>query len=332
MIGSTQAVVTGVAGFIGSHLAESLLGRGVRVVGIDRRPVARDPVAARNVASLATHPEFRLVEADLAGLDLAPYLADASVVYHLAGLPGVRSSWGESFADYLTCNVLVTQRLLDACAAARVPRMVLASSSSVYGGAAGRPSREGDLPTPLSPYGVTKLAAERLALAHARRVDTPTSVVALRYFTVYGPRQRPDMAIGRVLRAARTGRPLHLYGDGLQRRDFTYVGDVVAATLAAATAPARDEVVNVGGGSNVSMLEVLDRAAEITGRDFPVRREARQPGDVEATLADLAKARDLLGYQPVISLADGMRLQWKWLLSREPDDEPAPGTLGATAG
>ncbi|MEO3812789.1 NAD-dependent epimerase/dehydratase family protein [Sphaerisporangium sp. B11E5] len=327
MIGSTQAVVTGVAGFIGSHLAESLLGRGVRVIGVDRRPVSRDPVAARNVAPLTGHPEFRLVEADLADLDLAPHLADTSVVYHLAGIPGVRSSWGDAFADYLTCNVLVTQRLLDACAAARVPRMVLASSSSVYGGTAGRPSRETDLPSPLSPYGVTKLAAERLALAHARRVDTATSVVALRYFTVYGPRQRPDMAIGRVLRAALTGRPLHLYGDGLQRRDFTYVGDVVAATLAAATAPARDEVVNVGGGSDVSMLDVLDCAAGIAGREVPVRREGRQPGDVESTLADLTKARDLLGYQPVISLADGMRLQWKWLLSEDGDEH-----AGATAG
>jgi nucleoside-diphosphate-sugar epimerase len=335
VIGLTQAwqvVVTGAAGFIGSHLAESLLGRGVQVIGIDRRPVSRDPVAARNVAALVGHPAFRLVEGDLAVLDLAPYLADTSVVYHLAGIPGVRSSWGESFADYLTCNVLVTQRLLDGCAAARVPRLVLASSSSVYGGSAGRPSKETDLPTPLSPYGVTKLAAERLALAHARRVDTATSVVALRYFTVYGPRQRPDMAIGRALRAVRTGLPLRLYGDGSQRRDFTYVGDVVAATLAAATALARDEVVNVGGGSNVSMLDVLECAAEITGREVPVQREAPQPGDVEATLADLAKARDLLGYQPVISLADGMRLQWKWLLSGDTGDEPVPGSPGTTAG
>nr|WP_269750624.1 NAD-dependent epimerase/dehydratase family protein [Microbispora sp. ATCC PTA-5024] len=207
--------------------------------------------------------------------------------------------------------------------------VVLASSSSVYGGSDGTPSRESDLPCPRSPYGVTKLAAERLALAYASRPDAVTEVVALRYFTVYGPRQRSDMAIGRVLRAALTGRPLRLYGDGLQRRDFTYVGDAVAATIAAASAPARAEAVNVGGGTSVSTLDMLRRGAEITGRDVPVVREAAQPGDVEATDADLTKARDLLGYQPAVPLTEGMERQWRWLLARDAVEGAVGGAVTA---
>ncbi|MGH3389962.1 MAG: NAD-dependent epimerase/dehydratase family protein [Actinomadura sp.] len=316
-----RAVVTGAAGFIGSHLAETLLRQGRHVTGIDRRSPASDPVAAGNLAGPLGHSGFQLVEGDLRELDLTTLVDGASAVFHLAAVPGVRSSWGDRFADYLGSNVLATHRLLDACAAAGVPRMVIASSSSVYGGGAGRASREADLPMPLSPYGVTKLAAERLALAYAARPGSRLSVVALRYFTVYGPRQRSDMAIGRVLRAIRTGDPLCLYGDGTQRRDFTYVDDVVAATIAAATAPARAEAVNVGGGRSVSMLDVLECAAMLAGRDVPVVRDASQPGDVDVTEADLTKARDLLGYAPSVPLAEGMRRQWEWLAAQLP--EPA---------
>ncbi|WP_223167231.1 NAD-dependent epimerase/dehydratase family protein [Nonomuraea sp. SYSU D8015] len=311
-----QAVVTGVAGFIGSHLAEALVEQGSQVLGIDRRHPSHDPIAAENLAGLLGHPRFTFINENLTELNLPSVAEGAGVVFHLAGVPGVRPSWGERFRDYLTSNVAVTQQVLEACIAVGVPRLVLASSSSVYGGNIDRASREEDLPVPLSPYGVTKLAAERLSLAYAIKPGTPTSVVALRYFTVYGPRQRPDMAIRRVLEAAITRRPMHLFGDGSQRRDFTYVDDAVAATIAAAFAPTRAEVVNVGGGRTFSMLHVLECAAEITGLDVPVVHEARQPGDVEATEADLTKARELLGYEPATPLVEGMSQQWKWLLSR----------------
>jgi nucleoside-diphosphate-sugar epimerase len=311
-----RAVVTGVAGFIGSHLAEALVKQGTDVVGIDRRRFSEDPIAAENLSGLLQVPGFRLIEADLAELDLAPIVDGAAVVFHLAGIPGVRPSWGERFRDYLDANVGVTQQVLETCVAASVPRLVLASSSSVYGGSTDRPSTEHDLPAPRSPYGVTKLAAERLALAYAIRPDTPTSVVALRYFTVYGPRQRPDMAIGRVLQAALTRRPMRLYGDGTQRRDFTYVDDAVGATIAAAATPAQAEVVNVGGGRTYSMLHVLECAAEVTGLDIPVVREGKQPGDVEATEADVTKAKELLRYRPSVSLIEGMSQQWTWIRSQ----------------
>jgi UDP-glucuronate 4-epimerase len=303
-----NVVVTGASGFVGSHLAERLVRDGATVVGVDRRSPAVDPLAAANLAELLAEPGFRFVCADVC--DDARWLDGASVVFHLAGTPGVRPSWGDSFAEYLRSNVLATQRLLEACAAARVPRLVFASSSSVYGPGSGQPSRETDATMPLSPYGVTKLAAERLALAYARRPQNPTSVVALRYFTVYGPRQRPDMAIGRVLRAALSGRPMRLYGTGTQRRDFTYVDDVVAATVAAGSAPGQAEVVNVGGGASVTMLDVLAGAAALTGREVPVVRDASQPGDVDATAADLTLARELLGYVPSVPFAEGLARQY----------------------
>ncbi|MEU7856536.1 NAD-dependent epimerase/dehydratase family protein [Nonomuraea sp. NPDC049141] len=311
-----KVVVTGVAGFIGSHLAEALLGRGVSVVGVDRRRAEEDLVAAENLAGLLEQPGFHLVEGDLTELDLVPMIGEASTVFHLAGLPGVRPSWGDRFGEYLSANIAATQRVLEACVTTRLPRLVLASSSSVYGGSADRPLSEDDLPAPRSPYGVTKLAAERLALAYAARPDAPTSVVALRYFTVYGPRQRPDMAIGRILRAALTRDHLRLFGDGSQRRDFTYVDDAVAATIAAATAPAHGEALNVGGGRSWSMLEVLELAAEVTGLDVPLVREGRQLGDVEATDADLTRTRAVLGYQPSVSLPDGMSRQWQWIAAQ----------------
>jgi UDP-glucuronate 4-epimerase len=320
-----NVVVTGAAGFVGSHLAERLVRDGASVVGVDRRSPATDAEAAVNLAELSAQPDFRFVRADLCDDDvpLARWLDGASVVFHLAGTPGVRPSWGDSFAAYLRSNVLGTQRVLEACAAAVVPRLVFASSSSVYGPGTGRPSRETDATLPLSPYGVTKLAAERLALAYALRRANPTSVVALRYFTVYGPRQRPDMAIGRVLRAALTGRPMRLYGTGAQRRDFTYVDDVVTATVAAGSAPAQAEVVNVGGGASVTMLDVLAGAAALTGREVPVERDASQPGDVDATAADLTLARHLLGYVPSVAFAEGLERQYAFLSAGVPSRTPA---------
>ena len=220
---------------------------------------------------------------------------------------------GEKFAEYATCNVLATQRLMEACVRARVPRVVIASSSSVYGNCDGRPSRESDLVQPLSPYGVTKLATERLACAYALQIDSPTSVVALRYFTVYGPRQRDDMAISRMFRAVLTGEPMRLYGDGLQRRSFTYVDDATAATVAAAGCPGDAEVINVGGPDSVPIAEVIRLVETVTGRKVPLVGRDRRPGDVDGTAAELSRASDLLGYRPRVRLLDGMQRQWAWL-------------------
>lgn len=312
-------VVTGAAGFIGSHLVERLLGRGTEVIAIDRRSVHSDPVAARNLAGTLADPSLALHQADLATDELDELVTGAHTVFHLAAVPGVRDSWAERFPDYAASNVVATQRLLAACERAQVPRLVLASSSSVYGQTSG-PSTETDPTYPMSPYGATKLAAEHLCMAHAARPDTSTSVVALRYFTVYGPRQRSDMAISRVLAAVLSGVPVPLYGDGHQSREFTYVDDIVAATLAAATI-ADDidaEIVNVGGGSSVSMLELIAMIGQITGRKVPLAMEVPRAGDVEATRADLTLAHALLGYSPRVELREGIARQLDWMVKQPP--------------
>ena len=222
-----RVVVTGAAGFIGSHLVDALLASGARVVAVDRRSPGADGFAALNLAQALADPACTVVEADLTRADVDRIVRGASCVFHLAGVPGVRDSWGPSLSAYVEANVVATARVA-ACVAAGVPRLVYASSSSVYGSVE-RPSRERDLPRPMSPHGVTKLAGEHLCMAHAHRRGSTVRVAALRYFTVYGPRQRPDMAIGRMLAAAMTATPYVLFGDGSQRREFTYVADVVAA-------------------------------------------------------------------------------------------------------
>jgi UDP-glucuronate 4-epimerase len=322
-----HALVTGAAGFIGSHLAADLLRRGWLVTGVDARSPAGHPVAAENLAVLIGDSRFRFVEANVASADLAMLLEGIDVVFHMAALPGVRRSWGDRFADYLTCNVLGTQRLLEACGVVEVPRLVFASSSSVYGQTDSKPSQETDPLSPSSPYGVSKLAAERLCLAYAARPGAVTAVVALRYFTVYGPRQRPDMAISRIMRAAASGRTVPLYGTGNQRRDFTYISDAVNATIAAATAMAQAEVVNVGSAHSMPLADVLDAVAQLSGAPVPVLRRVAQPGDVDATAADLTKARALLGYEPQVDLAQGLRRQWEWLAACE--HRPHPATMEA---
>jgi UDP-glucuronate 4-epimerase len=318
-----RALVTGVAGFIGSHLAAELLHRSWLVTGVDIRTPASDPVAAGNLADLTRDKRFQFVRTDVVSGDLPILLEGIRVVFHLAALPGVRRSWGDRFAEYLNCNVLGTQRLLEACAVTEVPRLVFASSSSVYGPTDGAPSRETDRLAPLSPYGVSKLAAERLCLAYASRPAAVTSVMALRYFTVYGPRQRPDMAFSRIMRAAVSGRAVSLYGNGEQRRDFTYIADVVNATIAAATAGVTAEVVNVGSGRTTTLADALECVATFAGRPVPVLRRLAQAGDVDATWADLARARGLLSYEPKVTLADGLRRQWEWLSAQEHRTAPA---------
>ncbi|MGW6558507.1 NAD-dependent epimerase/dehydratase family protein [Streptomyces hydrogenans] len=311
-----RALVTGSAGFIGSHLAHTLVKSGTTVIGVDRRDPSDDPTAAANLGTLYGRPGYVHINADLLDCAIDPLLLDADVVFHLAGIPGVRPSWGPQFGDYVASNLLATHRVLEACTRIRVPRLVVASSSSVYGPRDGGASAESDLPQPASPYAVTKLAEEQLCLAYAERAEGP-SVLSLRYFTVYGPRQRADMFIHRALRAALTGQPLSLYGDGLQRRDFTYVDDVVAATVAAATTPRAHGVINVGGGSNASLLEVIGIAAGLVGRDLQVRQEHMRNGDVLLTRADSRRARDLLGWQPRVDLHEGLRVHMQALTAQD---------------
>ena len=306
------AVVTGAAGFIGSHLAEALCGSGHRVLGIDCFTEYYDrSTKRRNIEALESTKSFSLSTADLRSGALEPLLDGADVVFHLAGQPGVRLSWSDGFADYSSHNILATQRVLEAAVACQCPRVVYASSSSIYGAAAAFPSSETDLPRPLSPYGVTKLAAENLCGLYASNFGLPT--VALRYFTVFGPRQRPDMAIGRIIDAAIRGGTFTLYGTGDQARDFTYVQDVVEATLAAGAADlAPGAVLNLAGGVTTSMAELIGLVGELAGRPVAVERFPEQAGDVDRTGANTDAARLLLGWSPRFSLREGLVEQVGW--------------------
>jgi UDP-glucose 4-epimerase len=307
-------VVTGAAGFIGSHLAEALVERGHEVVGIDCFTTAYPPQEKRrNLERLLGHPSFRLVEGDLVTLTLDAWLEGAVVVFHQAAQPGVRGSWGRDFAIYVYHNVLATQCLLEASARAGVPRLVAASSSSVYGDAPVYPTTEEAITRPVSPYGVTKLASEHLCLAYARPEVSSLAVATLRYFTVYGSRQRPDMAFRRFLAAAYAGEPIRVYGDGEQTRDFTHVEDAVRANLLAMTAPVEAEAVNVGGGRRITLNEVLDLIGRSTGRRLRIERAPAQPGDARHTGADGTRAEALLGYRPEVRLEDGIADQAAWV-------------------
>lgn len=311
-----RALVTGCAGFIGSHLTESLLADGYAVRGVD---CFNDNYGRaekeRNLARALAHPAFQLRFADLASAHADALLSGCDVVFHLAAEPGVRSSWGPRFERFVHHNVVATQRLLEASCAAPERRFVHASSSSVYGDAERLPTREADMPRPRSPYGVTKLAAEQMCgVYHANH---GVNTVALRFFTVYGPRQRPDMAFRRFCEAAAAGEPIRLFGDGRQSRDFTFVADVVAALRAAgSTDVGAGTAYNVGGGSRVSLSRTLDLLAEISGRPLDVRRGGRESGDVLHTGADITRAREELGYEPVTGIAEGLRAEFSWAAER----------------
>jgi nucleoside-diphosphate-sugar epimerase len=300
-----SALVTGAAGFIGSHLVERLVAAGSRVVGVDNFCSYYPPVVKRaNVASVLDHDRFSLVEADLTAAELDPLVAQVDAVFHLAGQPGVRASWGPTFASYLDANVLVTQRLLEALC--RHPRpTVFASSSSVYGESTRGPRSEDGPLVPKSPYGLTKATAEQLIDVYRRDLHVP--VVALRYFSVFGPRQRPDMAFQRFITAADRDEELVVFGDGEQSRDFTFVGDVVDATLLALGAP--DAVYNVGGGAPSTVNEAIAVIGELTGRLLRVRREEMARGDVGHTWADTIRARTQLNWRPRTSLVEGLARQ-----------------------
>jgi nucleoside-diphosphate-sugar epimerase len=297
------ALVTGAAGFVGSHLCEALLDDGEQVVGVDCYTGYYARAAKEeNLAPLRARPGFAFVEADLSVAPVAPLLADVDRVFHLAGQPGVRASWGPEFADYLRHNITVTQRLLEACKDRPLGKLVYSSSSSVYGDAESHPTPESLRPQPISPYGVTKLAAEHLCETYRRSFGVPA--VSLRLFTVYGPRQRPDMAFSRLVRAGLSGEPFEVYGDGRQTRDFTFVADVVRAMRDAAGSPWCG-VANVGGGSRTSLNEVLEIVGELCG-GLRVARRPKAVGDVRDTAADISTAAAAFGYRPRTSLRDGL--------------------------
>lgn len=301
-------LVTGAAGFIGSHLTESLVGLGHDVVGLDAFTDYYDPARKRaNAAGLD------VVEADLLEADLDGLIGDVDGVYHLAGQPGVRASFGPGFEHYVSRNVHASGRLFEA-AARRGARVVYASSSSVYGDAETYPTPEDVPPRPISPYGVTKLCVEHLAYAHAR--TTGLEAVGVRYFTVYGPRQRPDMAFTPMLEALADGEAFRLFGDGSVSRSFTYVADAVSGTVAAMERGAAGETYNVGGGEESSMTDAIALAERIAGRDLAVERHGAAVGDVRRTRADVRKAGTDLGWAPTTGLADGLRAQWEWVAAR----------------
>jgi len=323
-----RALVTGCAGFIGSHLTEALLAAGHEVLGVDcfsdNYPAEHKQA---NLAAARDHDAFTFVGADLVTAGAERLLDGRDVVFHLAAEPGVRSSWGLRFDRYLRNNVRATQRLLEASARTPERRIVYASSSSVYGDSESLPTPEDATPQPLSPYGVTKLAAEQLCrLYHANHgVDA----VALRFFSVYGPRQRPDMAFRRFCEAAVAGTPIEIFGDGRQTRDFTFVGDVVAAVQAAATADGvGGQAYNIGGGSRVSLARTLELLAGIAGRPLDVRRRERESGDVQDTGADISRAREALGFAPATGLPDGLRAEFEWVLDRHRAAQSAIASAG----
>jgi nucleoside-diphosphate-sugar epimerase len=321
------ALVTGAAGFIGAHLAERLVADGWRVIGVDSfEDYYPREYKESNVAGLLASGAFTLLETNLLALGepqsegaaaLKECVRDADVVFHLAGQAGVRSSWGSDFHVYTDNNVLATQLLLEATKAHGVHRFVYASTSSVYGDTDVLPMREDAICRPFSPYGVSKLAGEHLCHLYWRNFGLPT--VAVRFFTVYGPRQRPDMGFHRFIRMLLEQRPIPVYGDGSQTRDFTYCSDIVSGLVAAAGAPA-GEVFNLGGGSRVSLLQALDVLGEVAGRVPVLDIREKQAGDVPDTWASLDRARELLEYQPRISLAQGLAAEVEWLqrLSAEP--------------
>lgn len=308
----SDVVVTGAAGFIGSHLCDCLLAQGYFVIGIDSFEDYYSPAIKRlNIAAAQANPRFAFLERDVIDPSLEEILREAKCVYHLAAQAGVRGSWGSSFDSYVRNNVLATQRLLEACVRVGVAKFVYASSSSVYGDQDELPLHESILPRPHSPYGVTKLAGEHLSLLYAANYGL--NVTALRFFSVYGPRQRPDMAFHRSITSLSNGREITIYGDGAQTRDFTYAADVVQGLMNASSGPS-GSVMNIGGGKRVTLLDAISVLSHVTGILPKIQRKRKEAGDVSGTWADIDCARRTINYEPKTDLEAGLRQQYLWLL------------------
>jgi UDP-glucuronate 4-epimerase len=307
-----RALVTGVAGFIGSQLAAAVLDRGDEVIGIDSFTSAYPSrLKHHNLDTIRGREGFAFTEADLREVGLESYTEAVDVIFHLAAVAGVRASWARGFRDYVEHNILVTQRILEAARHTSMPRVVYASSSSIYGDAERYPVHEDDAKRPHSPYGVSKLSAEQLCDTYADAFGLPT--VSLRYFSVYGPRQRPDMGVHRIVEAALRGEAFTVFGDGNQVRDMTYVGDVVEATIRAADpdVPA-GAVMNIAGGSEVTLNQLVQMVATVAEADVEIHHSTTEVGDVTRTSGDTSRARDLLGWQPRTGIEEGIRRQVAW--------------------
>jgi UDP-glucuronate 4-epimerase len=310
----SRYLVTGCAGFIGSHLVNALLDRGEEVTGVDAftnyYPRA---VKEANLENARNRVTFSLVEADLVDVPLEPLVSGVAGIFHLAARPGVRGSWGAHFQDYVRDNLLASQRLFEAAADAHI-RVVFASSSSVYGDAETYPTPEDARPRPLSPYGVTKLACEHLARTYGTGFGL--DVVSLRYFSVYGPRQRPDMAFAQFIAAIIGRKPFQILGSGQQSRDFTYVDDVVAATVDTMERAPAGAVYNVGGGSEVSLREAIDLCLQLSGQAIELRHDTVALGDASRTVADTSRIRADLDWKPRTQLAQGLSAQLAWAVEQ----------------
>lgn len=309
-----RALVTGAAGFIGSHLTERLLQRGWSVRGVDAfLDYYPRPIKEKNLQGALGHEAFTFLEEDLVEADCSRLIDGVDAVFHLAAQAGVRKSWGEDFQIYTANNIDATQRLLEAAARRAEPlkAFVFASSSSVYGDVESFPMREDGPTRPISPYGVTKLACEALCSLYSKAYGVPA--VGLRYFTVFGPRQRPDMAFNLFIRAMLAGEPLRVFGDGEQTRDFTYVLDAVEATIAAAERGSPGGLYNIGGGARVTLRGVIEILARVAGAKPKVVHEDAQRGDMRHTAADITRAREELGYKPSFDLEEGLAREYNWL-------------------
>jgi len=312
-VGSLRCVVTGAAGFIGYHLCDRLIELGHIVTGIDcLTDYYAVDLKKQNLRDLQKKngSRFKYVRLDLTARDLSNIMRHADYVFHFAAQPGVRGSWGRNFEKYVRNNILATQTVLEALKETTVAKVIHASSSSIYGDEAPLPTREDANPRPISPYGVTKLGAENLCRTYHRSFGMP--IVMLRYFTVYGPRQRPDMAFHRFIHSAVSGSPIVVYGDGTASRDFTYVAEAVDGTILAMEKAEPGEVFNIGSGKPITVNEAISFLEEAMGREINVRHEEAQHGDVRDTHADIDKAKSLLAFKPSVTLSEGLREQVQW--------------------
>ncbi len=307
------AIVTGVAGFIGSHLAEKLLQNNIQVIGIDcftdyySKEIKKD-----NLKGFENNKNFKFIEEDLLKLDLVPIFKKSQILFHEAAQPGVRASWGSQFDTYVKDNILVTQKILESAKEVKtLEKIVMASSSSVYGDQEGMMVENKTIPSPISPYGVTKLASENLGLTYASNHDLP--VTSLRYFTVYGPRQRPDMAFTKFIKANLSGDKISIFGDGNQIRDFTFISDIIDANLKCMESDIHGNVLNIGGGKTYSIIEVLKKIENITGEKNKISFTGKQKGDVKRTEANIEKAIRTIHYSPKMILDDGLEKQILWI-------------------
>lgn len=306
-----KSLITGCAGFIGSHLTDNLLQEGHEVTGIDCfTDYYSRQVKENNIKNALNHENFTLIEEDIVDL---PEFPEVDYIFHQAAQAGVRASWGKSFDIYTRYNLLATQKLLEYYKDCEIKKFVYASSSSIYGNVDELPIREDTPKNPYSPYGVTKLAAENLCSLYFQNYGTPT--VSLRYFTVYGPRQRPDMGINKFVHAILNDDIIEIFGDGSQTRDFTYVSDVVQANLLAARSDAAGESFNIGGGSRISVTDLIGLIEDAAGKDAQIKYIEAQKGDVQHTYADVTKAGRLIGYKPTVGIGEGVKKYVEWYRS-----------------